>query len=90
MVETGSLKLYQNRPGPVQEKCCLENVENFSLTLFWYSPTNESFLKPKNFCDIVGYGDITSSVIVGNLSINLKFFSFVQTTIYGIIHNFKK
>jgi len=40
MVETGSLKLFQNRPGPVQEKCCLENVENFNLTLFWYSPTN--------------------------------------------------
>ena len=39
MVETGSLKLFQNRPGPVQGKCCLKNVENFDLTLFWYSPT---------------------------------------------------
>jgi hypothetical protein len=39
MVETGSLKIYQNRLGPAQGKCCLENVENFCLTLFWYSPT---------------------------------------------------
>jgi hypothetical protein len=42
MVETGSIKLYQNRPGPVQGKCCLKNVENFCLTLFWYSPTNRN------------------------------------------------
>jgi hypothetical protein len=34
---------------------------------------NESFLKPKNCCDIVGYGDITSSAIVGNLSIYMQF-----------------
>jgi len=53
MVETGSLKRFQNRLGPVQEKCCLENVENFSLTLFWYSPTNDIFAKPKNCCNIV-------------------------------------
>jgi hypothetical protein len=39
MAETGSLKIYQNRLGPVEGKCCLKNVENFGLTLFWYSPT---------------------------------------------------
>jgi len=39
MAESGSLKLYQNRPGPVQRKCCLKKVENIGLTLFWYSPT---------------------------------------------------
>jgi hypothetical protein len=39
MAETGSLKLFENRPGPVQGKCCLKNVEDFDLTLFWYSPT---------------------------------------------------
>jgi hypothetical protein len=43
MVETGSLKIYQNRLGPVQGKCCLKNVENFCLTLFWYSPTYQHF-----------------------------------------------
>jgi hypothetical protein len=43
MVETGSLKLFQNRPGPAQGKCCLKNVENFGLTLFWYSPTYQYF-----------------------------------------------
>ena len=37
MVGTGSLKLYQNRPGPAQGKCCLKKAENFGLTLFWYS-----------------------------------------------------
>jgi len=42
MVETGSLKLFQNRPGPAQGKCCLKYVENFGLTLFWYSPTNRN------------------------------------------------
>src|SRR5210317_1072989 len=46
MVETGSLKLYQNRPGPVQGKCCLKNVKNFGLTLFWYSPTYQYFCGP--------------------------------------------
>jgi hypothetical protein len=39
MAETGSLKIYQNRPGSAQGKCCLGNMENFCLTLFWYSPT---------------------------------------------------
>jgi hypothetical protein len=39
MAKTGSIKIYQNRPGPVQGKCCLKNVENFDLTLFWYSQT---------------------------------------------------
>ena len=43
MVETGSLKLFQNRPGPAQGKCCLKYVENFGLTLFWYSPTYLQF-----------------------------------------------
>jgi hypothetical protein len=52
MVETGSLKIYQNRLGPVQGKCCLKNVENFCLTLFWYSPTNTNFSKPEFCCDI--------------------------------------
>jgi hypothetical protein len=39
MAETGSLKLFKNRPGSVQEKCCLKKMEIFDLTLFWYSPT---------------------------------------------------
>jgi len=39
MAETGSLKLFKNRPGPAQGKCCLKNVGDFDLTLFWYSPT---------------------------------------------------
>ena len=41
-----------------------------ALTKLLITP-NESFLKPKNCCDIVEYGDITSSVILGNLSIYL-------------------
>jgi len=42
------------------------------------SPTNDSFLKPKNCCDIVGYVDITSLVIVGNLTIYLTFFALIS------------
>ena len=53
MADTGSLKLYQNRPGPAQGKCCLKNVENFCLTLFWYSPTNQRFSKSPKNCDII-------------------------------------
>jgi hypothetical protein len=53
MAETGSLKLYQNRPGPVREKCCLENVEIFCLTLFWYSPTYRQKLEAQKTCDII-------------------------------------
>ena len=47
MAETGTLKIYQNRPGPVQGKCCLENMENFCLTLFWYSPTKYKYQAAK-------------------------------------------
>jgi hypothetical protein len=39
MVENGSLKLYQNRPGPEQGECCLKKGEKKCLTFFWYSPT---------------------------------------------------
>ena len=49
MVETGSLKLFQNRLGPAQGKCCLENMENFCLTLFWYSPTKYNYQAAKFF-----------------------------------------
>ena len=55
MVETGSLKLYQNRPGPVQGKCCLKNAENFGLTLFWYSPTYRQNWPASRSCDIFAY-----------------------------------
>jgi hypothetical protein len=44
MAETGSLKLFKNRPGSVQEKCCLKIEENFDLTLFWYSPYISKYL----------------------------------------------
>ena len=53
MVETGLLKLFQSRPGPAQGECCLENVMNFDLTLFWYSPTNLYSLEIISDCDIV-------------------------------------
>jgi hypothetical protein len=47
MVETGSLKLFQNRLRPAQGKCCLKNVENFDLTLFWYLQQIAAFWSSK-------------------------------------------
>jgi hypothetical protein len=43
MAKTGSIKIYQNRLGPAQGRCCLKNVEIFDLTLFWYSPTKHNY-----------------------------------------------
>ena len=47
MAKTGSLKIYQNRLRSAQGNCCLGNVENFYLTLFWYSPTYRYFWNPE-------------------------------------------
>jgi hypothetical protein len=55
MVETGSLKLFQNRLAPVQGKCCLKNAENFDLTLFWYSPI-KTFRRLKIFVISLFFG----------------------------------
>jgi hypothetical protein len=60
MVETGSLKLYQNRPGPAQGKCCLKNVENFDLILFWYSPTDRQNTPPEKIADIQNIYNLVS------------------------------
>jgi hypothetical protein len=68
MVETGSLKLYQNRPGPVQGKCCLKNVKNFGLTLFWYSPTNR---KLASIADI-NYKNQVSCVLIFSDIVNVS------------------
>jgi hypothetical protein len=69
MAETGTLKIYQNRLGPVQGKCCLENVENFCLTLFWYSPTYQQNKSLPKYSDTVGIAQLSlvSDLVVSSL-----------------------
>jgi len=70
MVETGSLKRFQNRPGPVQEKCCLKKGEIFGLTLFWYSPTYLKKFGSIKTCDIIKFilnpRNIKNTILSGN------------------------
>jgi hypothetical protein len=68
MVETGSLKLFQNRLEPVQGKCCLKNVEIFCLTLFWYSPTYRYFSISENVLIYLDICNFSVAATTSNLS----------------------